>query len=848
MADNISTKVLTIDTGGAITNIKDFKERIEELKGALLGLEKGTDEYNSVANELRSSQEKLTEVMDVAKGKAEGIEGSYDNLVAKMRDLKKEWRATADEAERASLGAQILDINNQLKELDASTGNFQRNVGDYANAFEEAFKNVFQGLGESNTALANSSKTIVKLIPLIKKAVTTATVGLQGIQKAIIATGIGALVVAVGLLAANWDKVTEAVRESIPALKKAYDAEKDIEKVSENIKRIKEQSKESADYEVRMARAKKASEKEILGIQIRQQKVLLNKLKTETAIALNAWKELEAEREKGFLYKLSEKALGIYEAHIDKAIQKAVEAYNLALAAEKEARQDLDVYTTTAEYQDKDNNPSGGSKIESPEDIKKQAQALIKALEDANKNEKQLAQQKYQENLAILKQYFENEKAEYDKQLKKNLITKEQYQEKMQQLTEEYEKGVAAAAAIAAEPDKKQIKAIKDRLEIEEEAVMDEKELLKKRLEQEEQNYDKEFALFEEYGEDTTELTKRHIAKREQLIDEAAEKERRKLVEETKKTIDEAKREANNEVIAIKLRFELEEEKSKSSAGQSKWANFWGGENAAFHPKKIAAGFDAVSDYLSKIYNQQKGVLEGERDRLQNLMSSLDSKSEEFINAKQRVADIGMELDNLETENHIQNIQLQNKKEEELQKARRERMAIYTEGLSSVGNLISSISSLMEEQINAEVENKEIGEATAKQRFESVKKMQYAATVINMAAGVVSAIAQAQQLGPVVGPIMAAINSAAVIAAGAVELSQIKRTKYGSNASIDTSTPNLQRAAGNMVEITPVQNITGQNETTELANAISSRPVVVKVTDIDDVNQIKDSTIAESTF
>lgn len=175
-------------------------------------------------------------------------------------------------------------------------------------------------------------------------------------------------------------------------------------------------------------------------------------------------------------------------------------------------------------------------------------------------------------------------------------------------------------------------------------------------------------------------------------------------------------------------------------------------------------------------------------------------------------------------------------------------MAIYTEGLSSVGNLISSISSLMEEQINAEVENKEIGEATAKQRFESVKKMQYAATVINMAAGVVSAIAQAQQLGPVVGPIMAAINSAAVIAAGAVELSQIKRTKYGSNASIDTSTPNLQRAAGNMVEITPVQNITGQNETTELANAISSRPVVVKVTDIDDVNQIKDSTIAESTF
>ena len=43
MADNTSTKVLTIDTGNAISNVRDFKARIEELKGTLLGLEKGTD-------------------------------------------------------------------------------------------------------------------------------------------------------------------------------------------------------------------------------------------------------------------------------------------------------------------------------------------------------------------------------------------------------------------------------------------------------------------------------------------------------------------------------------------------------------------------------------------------------------------------------------------------------------------------------------------------------------------------------------------------------------------------------------------------------------------------------------
>ena len=46
MAENIETKVLSVDVGGAITNIKEYKKHIEELKGTLLGLEKGTEEYN----------------------------------------------------------------------------------------------------------------------------------------------------------------------------------------------------------------------------------------------------------------------------------------------------------------------------------------------------------------------------------------------------------------------------------------------------------------------------------------------------------------------------------------------------------------------------------------------------------------------------------------------------------------------------------------------------------------------------------------------------------------------------------------------------------------------------------
>ena len=48
-----------------------------------------------------------------------------------MSELKKAFKETNDEAEREALAKQIVKINGQLKNMDASIGNFQRNVGNY---------------------------------------------------------------------------------------------------------------------------------------------------------------------------------------------------------------------------------------------------------------------------------------------------------------------------------------------------------------------------------------------------------------------------------------------------------------------------------------------------------------------------------------------------------------------------------------------------------------------------------------------------------------------------------------------------------------------------------------------
>ena len=307
MAENIETKVLSVDVGGAITNIKEYKKHIEELKGTLLGLEKGTEQYNKVQVQLREEQDKLkealkdagglkeykeyienlkgdllnvskgtdewikkstelteaqnalndllkdsgglkeykqyvdnlkgsllnldktseeykqksielteaqehlNEVMAIGKNNGEFLEGSYDYLSKQMSELKKEWKATGDAAERARLGEQINSINNQLKDMDASVGVFSRNVGNYSAAYEEAFKTVIGSLDDVDGLLGEVAGNVNSLFPLIKQTTAAATAGLKGIKKAIATTGIGLLIVAVGELAAHFDDVRRAV-------------------------------------------------------------------------------------------------------------------------------------------------------------------------------------------------------------------------------------------------------------------------------------------------------------------------------------------------------------------------------------------------------------------------------------------------------------------------------------------------------------------------------------------------------------------------------------------------------------------------------------------------------------
>ena len=277
MAKKEIVNVITIKTEESQNTIKGLKKEIADLKKNLDNAVIGSDEFEKASKDLAKAQNDLKTVLADGKKQTDNVEGSYNHLVSTMAELKKEWKATADEVKRNDLAQQIDAINTELKDMDASIGNFQRNVGDYANSFKEAFdqqqrstENVrigLDGLQKTAAGLASGYAAVQGIMNLLniensnfEKAMIkvqsamaiaqgvggmkdliegagTLKVGLQsaingvkgfikslgGVKTAIAATGIGLLVVIIGTVVANWDKLMKLFNNTNP-IKKAQEA------------------------------------------------------------------------------------------------------------------------------------------------------------------------------------------------------------------------------------------------------------------------------------------------------------------------------------------------------------------------------------------------------------------------------------------------------------------------------------------------------------------------------------------------------------------------------------------------------------------------------------------------
>ncbi len=234
-------------TQAAIKSLNDEQKNYGKLSE---GQQKQLDKLTTSANKLKIAIADYQQKFNAQVKELRAAEGSYDQMNQLLGLMRDHYRGLSEARRESASGKEELKYINQLdtklKEIDATMGNHQRNVGNYpkywgevaktSNRIENGFRSIIgtmELLGIESDEVSKSllkiqvgfdvvSKAAYSLPGIIKsfqaaKAAAIAFAGGMNIVKvALVSTGIGALVVGVGLLIANWEKISKLWRDPSP--------------------------------------------------------------------------------------------------------------------------------------------------------------------------------------------------------------------------------------------------------------------------------------------------------------------------------------------------------------------------------------------------------------------------------------------------------------------------------------------------------------------------------------------------------------------------------------------------------------------------------------------------------
>ena len=838
MADEIK-KVITVDVSDSVDSLDELREKvvsagysfsslksaksyIDRLRASLIDLDETSEEYEERVEEIDKVQDKLNKAMKATGDKAKDAEGSYNALSKKMSELKKAFKATNDEAERQTLAKQINGINDQLKEMDASIGNYQRNVGNYEGAFTKGLA----GISEKVQALGNPLAIAKNGVNALGKAF-----------KALITNPVGAFIMTIVAAVKALKKGFDDSETASNSLKKAFSAFQPV------INAINNAFTGFAKLVGNIA--EKAIPALVNGLQKAGDwmMTLLNKIGIVSDKKLNEFrKSIEAQKE----------AVKTTQDLTDREIELTEKRRKFQV---NEAKTEMEVAELKSKAADKD---------------KYSAKQREKFLNDAIAKERKLNDEKLalaQEEYDILKERSEltDNDAETNDALaaaEANLYnTKREYYAKERELISQK---IAAGQELSAEEKErleeqkeelKKVKEIKNRAELSQLSSKD------RELKILEDKYKEEKALLEKYEQDTTQLTKEYEAQRQEIInknggDKAKEIDERaiqSLMDSTdrqlailKKRYEEEKKllEANG-VDTVNLTKEYERQVAEVKAGEGEGKIKDINDNSALERDIADKTIFIELEKKEKLLQIEKERLEGTKAIYEELYK-LDDLSEE---KKQEYADKIKEIDAALVENSHNTKEVQKAQAQDL-------INTYNQVSQSIGELMNNVAEIWQDSIKQRVKNGKITEEQAKKEFENSKKLQIATAIINGLAGAANAVASAMTIPPPAGPIIGAANSALVIATTAAQIAKIKSTTFdGGGSSIDSD---ISSAAATptpaAVEYTPQYstNVTGNSETVNLANAVNEGQKDTRVylveSDVQEMGKRVEIREAESTF
>lgn len=255
------------------------------------------------------------------------------------------------------------------------------------------------------------------------------------------------------------------------------------------------------------------------------------------------------------------------------------------------------------------------------------------------------------------------------------------------------------------------------------------------------------------------------------------------------------------------------------------------------------------NNYLSQMYKRWNAEDEIHKARIASMQEMRDAyiaasmdmqlTEEERVKAKAEAAKLEAQI---ERENADHTLVTNQRKAE----ANDNYVNAIQDSLSGIGQILGDVASAWETSIQAQVDAGEISEEEGEKQMENMKGIQSAIALINALSSAVSAYNSMASI-PYVGPVLGAAAAAAALASGIAQVVAINKVKKGDKGGSSTRYAEMTPTAPEY-NPTSVTNVTGGQETENLANAMTKSNIWVSVKDIDSAQSKVKTREKESTF
>lgn len=200
---NVNVKVDDKQVNTAVKSTENLRKEIRRLEQELTKVEVGSKEFENLSEQLKDSKDK----MELVRAKSRDLFESFSLIPGPIGQIGSATDGALGKLKLFS-AFNLKDVKGQFKAIGDDIKLVGGNIGK-ATGITKLYEATTNGLG--------------KAFKFLGVGTNTASTAAKGFGKALIGTGIGAIVVALGLLIANFETFKKVILNLIPGLGKVAD-------------------------------------------------------------------------------------------------------------------------------------------------------------------------------------------------------------------------------------------------------------------------------------------------------------------------------------------------------------------------------------------------------------------------------------------------------------------------------------------------------------------------------------------------------------------------------------------------------------------------------------------------